>query len=103
MGGPDGAVEEGDGQRRQQARHPRGHDRRPTVVVNGPLEVPDPFREPAVVAERRLPVEPGCGHRFHAGTGKAGEPSSPGIDVVFAAERGERFAGHGPVVDEAVG
>ena len=48
MSGSDGAVKQRGTQRRHQPRHPRLDHARPSVVVNGPREVPDPFREMVV-------------------------------------------------------
>ena len=102
MGGPDGAVEQRGGKRGHQPRHPRRDHSRPAVAVDGLGEVTDPLREPAVVAERLPPLEPGRHDRVHRCPACPGEPSRPAVDVVGAVEHGQRLAGHGPVVDEAV-
>jgi len=53
-------------------------------------------------AEGLPPLEAGRRHRFDPRPACPGEPARPAVDVVGAVEHGQRFAGHGPVIDEAV-
>src|SRR5207253_517719 len=82
--------------------HPRRNEGRPAVAVDGLREVADPLRQPAVVAERWPPLEPGRHHRVDRCPARPGEPARPAVDVAGTVEHGQRLAGHGPVVDEAV-
>jgi len=102
MSRPDGAVEQRSAQRGHQPRHPRRDHSRPAIVVNGLREVADPLREPAVVAERVPPLEPGRQNRVHRCPACQCEPARPAVDVVSAIEHGQRLTGHGSVVDETV-
>jgi hypothetical protein len=95
-------VEQRGAQRGHQPRHPRRDHGRPAVAVDGFREVADPLREPAVVAERLPPLEPGRHHRVDRCPAGPGEPAGPAADVVGAVEHGQRLAGHGPMVDKAV-
>jgi hypothetical protein len=102
VGRPDGAVEEGDGQGRHQAGHPRRDDSGPPLVVDRPLEVPDPLWELPVVTERFSPFEVDRCRRVDRRPAGAGDAPSPPVDDVVTAQRGQRLTGHGSVVDEAV-
>ena len=54
----DDAVEELGGQCWQQPGHPQRDDFGPPVLVDSPLEMPDPFRKQAIVPQRLFPVQP---------------------------------------------
>ena len=64
MGGPDRAVKQRGTQRRHEPRHPCLDHARPSLVVDGPREIPDPLRETVVGAEGLPPLEAGRRHRF---------------------------------------
>jgi hypothetical protein len=102
MGGPDSAVKQRGTQRRHQPRHPRLDHARPSLLVDGPREVPDPLRQTVVLAEGLPPLEAGRRHRFDLHAARLGEPACPAVDVVGTVQHGQRFAGHGAVIDKAI-
>src|SRR5262249_3897370 len=103
MGGAEGAVKQRGPQRRHRPRPPRLDHARPSRVVNGPREVPDPLRETAVGAEGLPPLKAGRRHRFDPDAARLGEPARPAVDVAGAVQYGQRFAGHSAVIDKAIG
>jgi len=102
VGGPDGAVEQRGAQRGVSRGTQVATNSGPAVVVDGPGEVADPLAEPLVVAERLPPLRPGRHYRVDRCPARLGEPARPAVDVASAVEHGQRLAGHGSVVDEAV-
>jgi hypothetical protein len=102
MGGPDGTVKQRGTQRRHQPRHPRPGHALPSLVVNGPREVPDPLRETVVRAEGLPPLKAGRRHRCDPRAACLGEPACPAVDVASAVQCGQRFTSHSAVIDEAI-